>query len=204
MKFVVGCLVAIIIGGVLLVFGTVSPCGMLREVQRKQDSVAAVLPDAVLDLALAAKYGSLTPGKCVALLLQLSRTAKNSVPQQPTQPVAVTKPVQPTDFQTAMQAASTVMAECRDRRLRGEIKTRLDSVQCSNPRVTQIFSAAHYRYMDLIEMMNSRREAIAKKQDQGQMTEEQAATEAQSLMAQLANIERTRDLRSNLAASAPR
>jgi hypothetical protein len=86
------------------------------------------------------------------------------------------------------------MGECRDKRLRGELKTHVESVQCSNPRVSKIFSAAKYRYMG---MMNSKRLEIASKLDMRQMTEEQASTEGKALLAQLAEMERSRDLHKN-------
>ena len=39
-------------------FGTLSPCSMLRETVRQRDRMAAVLPDSIVDLALAAQYGA--------------------------------------------------------------------------------------------------------------------------------------------------
>jgi hypothetical protein len=51
-------------------YGTLSPCGMLREKIRRQDKIASLLPDSLVDGALEIKYGRLTPGRCVAVLLQ--------------------------------------------------------------------------------------------------------------------------------------
>jgi hypothetical protein len=52
-------LAAVVAATLFAAFGTLSPCGMLRETERKQDGLVAVLPDAIVDAALAAKYGSL-------------------------------------------------------------------------------------------------------------------------------------------------
>jgi hypothetical protein len=183
-------------------FGTLSPCGILRENERKQDGLAAILPDAIVDAALAAKYGSLTPRNCVGLLLS-GRSGPEpaqvaAAPQQQIQTTAAPPSMNnANDFEVALQRADAAMGECRNKRLRGELKTHLESVQCSNPRVSKIFSAAKYRYMDLIEMMNSKRLEIAMKLDIRQITKEQASTESKALLAQLVKMERSRDLREN-------
>ena len=50
-------------------FGTLSPCGMLRETARHLDGLAAVFPDSILDLFIEAKYGVLSPGRYLAIML---------------------------------------------------------------------------------------------------------------------------------------
>ncbi len=55
-----GAIVVLIGVVVYLIFGTLSPCGMLRENFRRHDNLAAVLPDSVVDVALAAQYGALS------------------------------------------------------------------------------------------------------------------------------------------------
>ena len=71
-------------------FGTFSPCGVLREVSRQHDSLAAVLPDSVVDLALAGQFGELSSGRCLAVLIgrptnnvqtAISQTVQPAVPQ---------------------------------------------------------------------------------------------------------------------------
>ena len=47
-------------------FGTLWPCGVLREAARQRDTLAAVLPDSIVDLGLAGHYGPLSDGRCVA------------------------------------------------------------------------------------------------------------------------------------------
>jgi hypothetical protein len=63
---------------VYLNFGTILPCGVLREVSRQRDSLAAVLPDRIVDLALSGQFGELSPGRCLAVLIgkPLSYVAK--------------------------------------------------------------------------------------------------------------------------------
>jgi hypothetical protein len=82
MRLIAGIVVALAILGVgavilYLNYGTVAPCGILRERFRQQairdggsfgGFVATALPDNVLDGMLAAQYGALTPGHCIDLL----------------------------------------------------------------------------------------------------------------------------------------
>ncbi|THD70421.1 MAG: hypothetical protein E7813_08320 [Bradyrhizobium sp.] len=195
-------LVAVAAVTLLAAFGTLSPCGMLRETERKLDGLAAILPDAIVDIALIGKYGSLNPGKCVGLLLsgrsgpapaQVAATLPRQVQASVAQPVSTP----PNDFDVALQRANAIMGECRDRRLKGELKTHVQSTQCSNPRVAQAFADAKYRYMDLVQFLTTKRLEIARKIDQGQMTEEQALAESNYLMAKITGIERSRDIQRN-------
>jgi len=72
--------VALVAGAGLLLFeyGTLSPCGMLRVEARQhaaQDGSGAALlttavSDSVLDTLLEARYGPLTPGRCLGLVLR--------------------------------------------------------------------------------------------------------------------------------------
>jgi hypothetical protein len=68
-------LAAIVAVALAATFGTLDPCGMLRESERKQDILAAILPNAIVDAAMVAKYGSLTPGRCIVnreIILQVT------------------------------------------------------------------------------------------------------------------------------------
>jgi hypothetical protein len=64
---VVAALVAVV---VLWDFGTLSPCGVLREAARQRDSLASVLPDNIVDLGLEGQYGPLSDGRCLAVLMK--------------------------------------------------------------------------------------------------------------------------------------
>lgn len=82
--------VAILIGlGAMITyanFGTVEPCGILRARLRNNaahDSqfagfVANAMPDSVLNAIAAARYGPLTPAKCVAVLLGANRQSSEA------------------------------------------------------------------------------------------------------------------------------
>src|ERR1700687_4957140 len=56
-------------GAVYINYGTLSPCGALRETVRKQDGLARILPDSVVDAVIESNAGPLSPGRCLALLI---------------------------------------------------------------------------------------------------------------------------------------
>jgi hypothetical protein len=45
-------------GAVYMNYGTLSPCGALRETVRKQDGSARILPDSVVDVVIESNGGS--------------------------------------------------------------------------------------------------------------------------------------------------
>ena len=64
--FAVGCL--------YLSFGTLTPCGILREAIRQRDGFAAILPDRLINFALESQYGPLSDDRCFSVLLdQITR-----------------------------------------------------------------------------------------------------------------------------------
>lgn len=78
-------IVGIAVLGLYLHYGTVAPCGMLRERVRQQVAreggqlgsfVVTAMPDNVLDGLIAAQYGALSPGHCLNLLV-------NGLPEPP-------------------------------------------------------------------------------------------------------------------------
>jgi len=66
---------------------------------------------------------------------------------------------------------------CRAKRSVESYPTFAASVQCSNPRMIQAFNAAHYRYMDLIETLATKRLEVAERIDRNELTEDQAKLE---------------------------
>lgn len=111
-------------------FGTLSPCGVLRETVRQHDDLAAVLPDSIVDLALTGQYGALSPGRCFAIVMNnLSTPTPNAA--QASRPQSVQPALRPAPqpapvvAQNSMQWAAqvTVQAnnEYRAKRLRGEL-----------------------------------------------------------------------------------
>jgi hypothetical protein len=41
---------------------------VLREIVRQRDGLTAVLPDSVVDLAMAGQFGALSPQRCLAII----------------------------------------------------------------------------------------------------------------------------------------
>jgi hypothetical protein len=70
-------------------FGTIEPCGILRTKVRGQDQLLAILPDGLLDAAVASQFGPLTPLRCVQLLTTSSLAPTTAQPprQSAAQPV---------------------------------------------------------------------------------------------------------------------
>jgi hypothetical protein len=79
MRLLLALILLVVIGAGALYFryGTVAPCGVLREREREHAAtergltaaLAAALPDQAVDAMLAAQYGPLTPQRCVAVLV---------------------------------------------------------------------------------------------------------------------------------------
>ena len=196
-------LVVLIAAAVYFSFGTLSPCGVLRETVRHRDGLAAVLPDSIVDLALAGQYGPVSPGRCLAILMNgqgapVANTAPPARPQtvQPATPrqVPQSATASPQDaMQRAVQITTQAFNECKAKRLRGELPTHVASVQCSNPMMLAVYNEARYRYMDLIERLAITRLDLAARIDRGELTEQQAELESNKIYAGLQAAERRRD-----------
>ena len=197
-----GGIAALIAVSVYWNFGTLSPCGVLRETVRQRDGLAAVLPDSIVDLALAGQYGTLSPGRCLAVLMNnlstpVPNTAQASRPEK-VQPVPRPAPQPaPVTAQDPMQWAAQVTVEasneCRAKRLRGELPNHMASAQCANAPMLAAFNEAHYRYMDLIQFFAAKRLELAAKIDRGELTEQQAQLDGNKFYASIQETERQRD-----------
>lgn len=181
-------------------FGTLSPCGILRETIRQRDGLAAVLPDSIVNLGLAAQYGELSPGRCVAILLNdlkpVATTAQSTLPPRPAvsrAPTPQTKVTVQDPIQWATQVTAQAEGECRAKRIRGELPGYAASAECSNPTMLAAFKEAHYRYMDLIQFFAARRLELAKEIDTGQLTEQQAQVETAKIYQAMIVTQRQRD-----------
>jgi hypothetical protein len=64
---VVAALVAVVI---YWNFGTLSPCGVLREAIRERGDLVAIFPDGAIDFAFEAQYGEMSAKRCIAVLLE--------------------------------------------------------------------------------------------------------------------------------------
>jgi hypothetical protein len=147
--------------------------------------MAAILPDGLVDAALAAQYGALSPGRCISILLNGQNTPVAAAPVAPPPPVQ--------QFANANAEAGAAISQCRSKRLRGELRSYLGSAQCSNPRIIQAFRAANYRYPDLIDLFVKERAEIAEELDAKRMTEAQAQVENARMFSELVETERRRD-----------
>jgi hypothetical protein len=56
-------------GAVYWNFGTLSPCGVIREAIRQRGDVAAFFPDGVIDLGFGGQFGEMSANSCFAVLL---------------------------------------------------------------------------------------------------------------------------------------
>jgi len=196
---------------VALKFGTVSPCGILRAQVRQEAArqggmglLVSALPDSVLDALLASQFGSLSPGRCIALAIS---GAPVQPPAQNVRPAPTISPVQPntspprnflsSDAQAALrQAAAETRAaekECQDKRLSGALPSFAASAACSNPRILEAYRKAGYRYMDLIVQFTSKRAQVAEELDLGQMTKAQGQLAMSQFMTALIDEQRQRD-----------
>jgi hypothetical protein len=197
-----GIFAALVAGAVYYDFGTLSPCGALRETVRKQDGLARILPDGVVDAVIESNAGPLSPGRCLALLVGGQPAPARTAAVAPA--VAAAPVVQP-DRQAisaqanspAMQAAGNEAAaainECKSKRLSGELKSFVQSAQCSNPRIVAAFKKASYRYLDLVTLMTAKRLQIAQRLDRNEMSEADANLATQQAFSDVITTERARD-----------
>jgi hypothetical protein len=190
-----GVFVALVAGAAYLDYGTLSPCGALRETVRKQDGLARILPDSVVDAVIEAHSGPLSPGRCLALLIGGQHAPAPTVAAAP--PAAAAQAPQANSAQANLQAASNEMAtainECRAKRISGEFESFVQSAQCSNPRIMQAFRKANYRYMDLIALMVAKRTQISERLDHKEISEADAGVALQQAFTDVVTAERARD-----------
>jgi hypothetical protein len=187
-------------GAAYINYGALSPCGALREAVRKQDGLARILPDGVVDAVIEGNIGPLSPGRCLGVLLNgqhASAPAAAAAPAAPTpQPdrQAIAAQGNSPGMQAAGNEAAAAINECKLKRLSGELKTFVQSAQCSNPRIVQAFSKANYRYMDLVNLMVAKRAQIAEQLDRNQMTEAAANAAYQQAFSDVITAEKARDV----------
>jgi hypothetical protein len=61
---------ALVAGAVYWNFGTLSPCGVIREAIRQRGDVTAIFPDGVIDFGFEARFGEMSANRCLAVLLE--------------------------------------------------------------------------------------------------------------------------------------
>lgn len=200
---------AIVVTGVV-VFGTDAPCSAFRAQVRSLGAkeggfggfLAQNLPDSVINAFLTAQYGELTPSRCVTLAL----SGLNQAPQAPMPHPAAVQPtyqqpayapptpvVRPDPLNEASVLADAAIAQCRSKRLIGELRSYVASAQCSNPRIIEAYKRANYRYMDLIYLLTAKRLELSEKTDRGLITEAQGTFQLSQFQSSLVERARERD-----------
>jgi len=120
----------------------------------------------------------------------------SAVPQQPViEPPSPAVQAQPAEdpLTVASKMAISAANECRAKRLSGELKTYVESVECSNPRIVEAWSAANYKYMDLVKSFAAKRLELARRVDRGELSEEQNQRQIADFYSRLQAEERRRD-----------
>jgi hypothetical protein len=113
----------IVVGGGLLilmvVFGTITPCGILRAELRKEATreggfglILSALPDGAIDALLTTQFGPLSPGRCLQLAL-------SGTPPVPNQSAPRVHPLQAVQRQAQIEAAQVANLRKLTERLSG-------------------------------------------------------------------------------------
>jgi hypothetical protein len=66
----VAVIAALVAGAVYWNFGTLSPCGVIREVIRQRNDMADIIPDGVIDFGFETQFGEMSANRCFAVLLE--------------------------------------------------------------------------------------------------------------------------------------
>ena len=66
----VAVIAALVAGAVYWNFGTLSPCGVIREVIRQRSDMADIIPDGVIDFGFETQFGEMSANRCFAVLLE--------------------------------------------------------------------------------------------------------------------------------------
>ena len=89
--------------------------------------------------------------------------------------------------------ANAAIEKCRAKYKIGKIKTHIQLVKCYNPAIVAIYKRADYPYMDLIQSLNDKRVAVAKRIDKKTLTEAQGEAELSKFSAGIVEEERKRN-----------
>jgi hypothetical protein len=81
------------------------------------------------------------------------------------------------------------LEECRQRRLRGDLKTYVASSQCENSRIISAYENINYPYMDLVQLLAAARLAGSERIDNGHATEAAMQLQLAELQTRIASEE---------------
>lgn len=135
--------------------------------------------------------------KVICVIAAIASFDFGSLPSSLTASQQQVQPPRPTTsediFRAVLRDAQPAINECRLRRLRGELPTFAASAECSNRRLIAAFSAAHYKYMDLIQYLAAKRVEVAEQIDRRELTEDQARQQSMKIIMQIIATEQKRD-----------
>jgi hypothetical protein len=107
-------------------------------------------------------------------------------------------------YKAAAERAQAAEEECRNERLAGVLKTRVDSANCSNPRIRDAWMAAEYPYMDLIDQILAHSLVVAERIDRGMLTEAEGQADQAEFTSRMVATAQQRTLTTAEAASSVR
>lgn len=102
------------------------------------------------------------------------------------------QPQLPSIMQAPLEKSRAAIAECRDKRLRGEISSYAESARCSNRMIFMAWKEANYPEMDLITEWLNAREAASRKVDEKTITPQQFEREMAEITVRITAEERRR------------
>lgn len=94
---------------------------------------------------------------------------------------------------SAEKKLRAAVAICQEKRRKGELKTHVQSVTCSNAQIVLTFGEQGYPYMDLVHKYIDKRLEIARNEDSKKLTDEQAKQQVKDAANDLIFTERQRN-----------
>ncbi len=102
--------------------------------------------------------------------------------------------IQQQRYKAAQAKLEAATLECRAKRLAGELKSFVESAQCSNPQMIAAFREVDYPHMDLINLVAASRLVGAEKVDKGELTEAEFQLQLAELQTRIVSEEQRRNL----------
>lgn len=209
MRFTMAAVLIALAGIVWLSQGTLDPCGMIRSRIREDarragaiEVLTTMLPDSVIDAVVEAKFGQMTPGRCIVWLLDPASfnpyhealAASHVVAPAPLPARPGTASHMPTAaaLQLAQARSQVAINACRDKRIRGELPSYVSSVECSGLGIVEAYRDAQYPFMDLVYRWLDDRRALGDQLDRGLLTKDQADRFEAQLLAKFRQVEAQR------------
>jgi hypothetical protein len=145
-------------------------------------SIVASIPEGALDSAADERVAGQSSEQCTAILSQTNAGLE-----------ALSHEAWGAKMMQAGSQTRTAMRECREKREKGELKTHVESVQCSNTVLSSAYQNAGYPYMDLVARIAAKRLALAEGLDKSVMSSTENPVEFGRLSLDIAEEERQRN-----------